>query len=126
MGKAKMVKARRRHHRWLVISVVVLVAAGAVVALMTWSDEGIPTGSTRSRAPGDRYETLASDQLPSFASGSPKVEEAYRYAAAHPDVLQYIPCFCGCGNIGHRHNADCYVQERHGDDQITFTSHGAT
>ncbi len=126
MGKAKLVKARRRRHRWLVISVVVLVAAGAVAAFMTWSDEGIPTGSTRSRASGDRYETLASDQLPSFAMGKPKVEEAYRYAAAHPDVLQYIPCYCGCGNIGHRHNGDCYVQERYPDGRIEFTSHAAT
>jgi len=126
MGEGKRVKARRRRYRWLVISAVVLVAAGAVAAFMTWSDEGIPTRSARSRAPGDRYETLASDELPSFAKGKPKVEEAYRYAAAHPEILQYIPCFCGCENVGHRHNGDCYVQERHGDDQITFTSHGAT
>jgi hypothetical protein len=127
MGKAKRVKARRRRHRWLVISsVLVLVVAGAVAAFMTWSDEGIRTGSSRSRAPGDRYETLASDQLPSFAMGSPKVEEAYRYAAAHPEVLQYIPCFCGCQNVGHRHNGDCYVQERYEDGRIDFTSHAAT
>jgi hypothetical protein len=126
MGKAKRMKARRSGHQWLIISVVVLVAVGTVAALMTWTDEGIPTGSTRSRAPGDRYETLASDQLPSFAVGNPKVEGAYRYAAVHPEVLQYIPCFCGCQNVGHRHNGDCYVQDRHSDGRITFTSHAAT
>jgi len=126
MGKAKRVKVRQSRYRWLVISLVVLVAAGAVAAFMTWSDEGISTGGTHSRAPGDRYETLASDQLPSFARGNPKVEETYRYAAAHPEMLQYIPCYCGCGNIGHRHNGDCYVQERYADGRIEFTSHAAT
>jgi len=54
------------------------------------------------------------------------VQEAYRYAVDHADTLQYIPCFCGCKNIGHRHNADCYVAERLADGQVTFTSHGAT
>lgn len=126
MGKAKRIKQRRKRQRWVIPSAVGLLAIGSAVAFITWSDQGISTGGTRRRAPGDRYETVAADQLPLFAKGSSKVEQAYQYAAAHPDVLQYIPCFCGCGNIGHRHNADCYVQERHADGRITFTSHAAT
>lgn len=126
MGKAKRVKGRRKRFRWLVMGVATLAAAGVVVAFITLSDQEAPTEGTRKRAPGDRYETIAADQLPSFATGNRKVEEAYRYAAAHPDVLQYIPCFCGCRNIGHRHNGDCYIQERHADGRITFTSHAAT
>jgi hypothetical protein len=53
------------------------------------------------------------------------VEAVYRYAVAHGETLQYIPCVCGCGAIGHRHNADCYVAERLPDGAITFTNHGA-
>jgi hypothetical protein len=45
--------------------------------------------------------------------------------AEHGELLQYIPCFCGCGRIGHQHNADCYVSERLPGGAITFTSHGA-
>lgn len=110
----------------MVSSAVMLVTAGVVVAFMTLVDQGASTEGSRRRAPGDRYETVAGDQLPSFAKGNPKAEQAYRYAAAHPEVLQYIPCYCGCGNIGHRHNGDCYIQERHEDGRITFTSHGGT
>lgn len=75
---------------------------------------------------GDRLETLGRGALPSFAAkASAKVQEAYRYAAANGDVLKYVPCFCGCGNIGHRNNAGCYVQDRHRDGRITYTSHAA-
>jgi uncharacterized protein with PCYCGC motif len=75
---------------------------------------------------GDLLETVPRGALPSFAhKGGPQVEAAYRYAVAHGETLQYIPCVCGCGAIGHQHNADCYVAERHPDGAITFTSHGA-
>ena len=75
---------------------------------------------------GDLLETVPQGELPSFArAGGPKVEAVYRYAVAHGETLQYIPCVCGCGAIGYRHNADCYVAERHADGAITFTNHGA-
>jgi hypothetical protein len=126
MGKTKWTTSTQKRSRWFPFAIAVLIAAGMGAVLVAWSDSGPLSGSSRRRAPGDRYETLSPGQLPTFATGNAKAEEAYRYAAANPEVLQYIPCYCGCGNIGHRHNADCYVQERHGDDQITFTSHGAT
>ena len=75
---------------------------------------------------GDLLETVPPGELPSFArTGGPKVEAVYRYAVEHGETLQYIPCVCGCGAIGHRHNADCYVAERLPDGAITFTNHGA-
>lgn len=128
MGEAKPVKRKEKpkRQRWVIPSTVGLLAIGIAVAFITWTDKGISTGDTRKRAPGDHYETMAAGQLPSFAKGSSKVEQAYQYAAAHPEVLQYMPCTCGCRNAGHRHNGDCYVQERHADGRITFTSHAAT
>lgn len=128
MGKEKPVKRKQKpkRRRWIIPGAIGLLAIGIAVAFMSWSDQGISTGGTRRRAPGDQYETIAAHQIPSFATGDPKVEAAYRYAAAHPEVLQYIPCTCGCRHIGHRHNGDCYVQERFADGRITFTSHAAT
>jgi hypothetical protein len=86
-----------------------------------------PPGPRQRTAPsGDLLETVPQGELPSFArTGGPTVETVYRYAMAHGETLQYIPCVCGCGAIGHRHNADCYVAERHADGAITFTNHGA-
>lgn len=91
---------------------------------LVWGEGSAPVR----RAPsGDLLETVPRGALPSFAlKAAPKVQEAYRYAAANGDTLQYIPCFCGCKNIGHRHNGDCYVTERHADGRITFNSHSAT
>jgi Protein of unknown function with PCYCGC motif len=80
----------------------------------------------RKTASGDLLETVPRGELPSFATaGGPKVEAVYRYAVVHEETLQYIPCVCGCGAIGHRHNAHCYVAERHADGAVTFTNHGA-
>lgn len=40
------------------------------------------------------------------------VRAAYEFAARHPEVLRYIPCFCGCERGGHRGNEDCFVGSR--------------
>jgi hypothetical protein len=42
------------------------------------------------------------------------VREAYRFAIANPDLLRAIPCYCGCGAMGHRSNLDCYIRKRAG------------
>ena len=76
---------------------------------------------------GDWLETVPLGSLPSFADkGGTKVQEAYRYAVDNEATLQYIPCFCGCAKIGHRHNGDCYIAERLPGGRVTFTSHAAT
>ena len=40
------------------------------------------------------------------------VKAAYLFAAQHPEVLKYVPCFCGCERGGHRGNDDCFVSAR--------------
>lgn len=102
------------------------VSAAAVGGSAVWWVSAPAAPPLRKTPSGDLLETVPEGSLPSFAvKAGPKAQEAYRYAAAHGDVLQYIPCFCGCGNIGHRHNTDCYVAERLPEGRITFTSHGA-
>lgn len=92
--------------------------------MLTWADS-TPTRVPRRRTPnGDWLETVPPGRLPSFAlNKSQQVQEAYHYAVDHADTLQYIPCFCGCKNVGHQHNAACYLTERHPDGQVTFNSH---
>ncbi len=51
------------------------------------------------------------------------VSEAYRFALANEDTLQYIPCYCGCGGEGHRNNYDCYVKEVQPDGQVAWSDH---
>lgn len=42
-----------------------------------------------------------------------EIKEAYVFAAQHPEVLQYMPCYCGCGADEHKHrsNYDCFVDQ---------------
>jgi hypothetical protein len=53
------------------------------------------------------------------------VQEAYEFAARHPEVLQYIPCYCGCERIGHRGNHDCFVRTRAANGRVSeWDEHG--
>jgi hypothetical protein len=51
------------------------------------------------------------------------VQQSYQFAAANPDVLEQIPCYCGCGAMGHTSNYDCYVSEESADGSLIYDSH---
>ena len=40
------------------------------------------------------------------------VRATYDFAAQHPEVLKYVPCYCGCGSQGHMANEACFVARR--------------
>ncbi len=105
------------------------VLAGALIVAGAWW----LTGGRASAGPvtrdqyGDQIQTVPGGPLPDFARlGGAKVQEAYRYALQDGDALGYIPCFCGCKNIGHRNNRDCYIKSVNRDGTVTYTSHAAT
>jgi hypothetical protein len=53
------------------------------------------------------------------------VKAAYEYAARHPEILKYMPCFCGCERMGHRGNDDCFVEKRDANGRVTeWVAHG--
>lgn len=54
---------------------------------------------------------------------SERVQEAYRFAAAHPDDLTTVPCYCGCVGIGHRDNRDCYLKPESKPGALIFDNH---
>jgi hypothetical protein len=51
------------------------------------------------------------------------VQEAYRFAAANPQILEQIPCYCGCGPVGHGHNLHCYLAGFDPDGRPVFDDH---
>jgi predicted ribosomally synthesized peptide with SipW-like signal peptide len=66
-------------------------------------------------------------QFPAYPTTRPAevVRAAYQFAAQHPEVLSYVPCFCGCERAGHRGNEDCFVRERATNgDVIAWDDHG--
>ena len=49
----------------------------------------------------------------------------YRFAVENPDTLAWMPCTCGCENLGHTSNRACYIKAEE-PGRVTFTSHAAT
>lgn len=81
-------------------------------------------GSSCSASKEVELHMLPRDQMPmEVQSAAVSVQEAYQFASANPDLMQNIPCYCGCGNIGHTSNYSCYVSSVDGAGSITFDNH---
>jgi hypothetical protein len=53
------------------------------------------------------------------------LKDAHMFAADHPEVASYVPCYCGCGSAGHKNNADCFVKGRDAEGRVTeWEPHG--
>lgn len=64
------------------------------------------------------------DQMPNEMQSAPvSVQQAYQFAAANPEPMKLIPCYCGCGAMGHTSNYSCYVQAVDTNGKITFDNH---
>lgn len=63
-----------------------------------------------------------------FAPARPPevVRAVYTFAARHPEVLHYVPCFCGCERSGHNDNDDCFIRSRDANGRPTWEEHGMT
>ncbi len=114
--KGKTVKAKdekiqkNKGNTTLIIGVVaVILIAGAAYALFSGGG-----GST---------STKTSNQIkfPSYVYTNPLTLKAYTYATEHPDMLEQIPCYCGCGgHSGHRFLRDCFIR-----DDWTYDEHAS-
>ena len=53
------------------------------------------------------------------------VQQVFEFAARHPEVLAYMPCYCGCEQLGHKGNHDCFVKGRAANGNVTeWEAHG--
>ncbi len=52
-------------------------------------------------------------KLPSYAYQHPMTLKAYTYASTEEgqNNLKWIPCYCGCGKLGHTSVRDCFIHE---------------
>ena len=64
------------------------------------------------------------DEMPAEVQAAPvTVQTAFQFAVANPDIMKNIPCYCGCGNVGHTSNYDCYVSSVDEQGNIAFDNH---
>jgi hypothetical protein len=53
------------------------------------------------------------------------VRATYDFAAQHPEILSYVPCYCGCGSQGHKANDSCFVARRDAKGNVLeWDTHG--
>jgi len=72
----------------------------------------------------EHLEMMTLDKMPADVQSAPvSVQTAYQFAAANPDLMKQIPCYCGCGDIGHTSNYSCYVSSVDDKGTITFDNH---
>ncbi|MGB8215758.1 MAG: PCYCGC motif-containing (lipo)protein [Candidatus Methanoperedens sp.] len=113
--KAKTVKAKdekiqkKKGNSTLIIGVVaIILIAGVAYALFSG-------GSTSTKTTDNQIK------FPSFVYTNPLTLKAYTYATEHPDLLEQIPCYCGCGgHSGHRFLRDCFIH-----DDWTYDEHAS-
>lgn len=79
---------------------------------------------------GNRIETESHSlhmaplaQMPEMVQTAPaRTQQAYQFAVANAELTGQMPCYCGCGPIGHESLYDCYVAETAGD-AVTYDFH---
>ena len=100
-------RSKRKSRKRIVIAAVIaimILAGGAWWVLRPGGDVG--EGSLAANRP----YTLSPGQF----SHDPKAQAAYQVAKDIPEVLEQLPCFCGCMmNFGHKNNLFCF-KDQHG------------
>lgn len=76
---------------------------------------------------GDVQEkTVGTHMIPDFLkTQNENVVLIYKAVAQNTELLEHIPCYCGCGeSAGHRSSKDCFVKEIEADGSIIWDDHG--
>jgi len=94
-----------------------IAALGLVAAVVSAGQVSSAKPSASVRAPAKQAPMRVSvPPLPNvgFAAVRPMdiVRATYDFAAQHPEILKYVPCYCGCGSQGHSANESCFVARR--------------
>ena len=103
-----------RTYRWLPFLVLCAVLIGTLAGC------GSSAASTSAR---DLAMAPMSDMSAEVQSAPLATRQAYQFAVANPEVMKNIPCYCGCGAMGHTSNYSCYVAGLDAKGSVKFETH---
>ena len=70
------------------------------------------------------YQLAHLAQMPDNVQQAPAVvREAYQFAVLNRETLQQLPCYCGCGAMGHTSNYSCYIAGADQNGELQFDNH---
>lgn len=104
---------KRRTLVFLIGSIALVLMVGAAVV----AAQGKPAAATTQTAkPSMAARRVTAPPLPAmgFAPVRPMetIRATYDFAAQHPEILKFVPCYCGCGSEGHTNNEACFIARR--------------
>jgi len=104
----------RRSHRSLLL---LLIFSLFIFGLLTACRRETPSNE-------NGMSMVALDRMPVEVKNAPAiVQQAYQFNVANPDVMTQIPCYCGCGAMGHTSNYACYVKDQDAAGVLAFDEH---
>ena len=98
------------------------VAALAIVLGMNVTS-GCSGSADSAATPADLAMASMVDMPKEVQTAPGVVQQAYQFSAANPELMKHIPCYCGCGAMGHTSNYACYVSEVDAAGKRTYDSH---
>jgi len=82
----------------------------------------LPGCSTAAHA--EDLAMIPMEKLPAQVRSAPvSVRTAYQFAAANPDLMKNVPCYCRCDRVGHTSNYSCYVSSVGPTGDVSFDNH---
>lgn len=107
--KDKKIQKNKGNSKLIIGAVAIILLAGVAYALFSGGTTATNTSSNQAK-------------FPSFVYTSPLTLKAYTYATEHPDILEQIACYCGCGgHSNHRFLRDCFMlDDRTYDEHASF------
>jgi hypothetical protein len=82
------------------------------------------SGNTAAAVNEDGLGMASMEGMPAEVKSAPTtVQQAYQFNVANPDVMKKIPCYCGCGGMGHTSNYSCYVKGVDEQGAIRYDTH---
>ncbi len=75
-------------------------------------------------SPAVDLDMASMSDMPSEVRTAPiTVQESYQFAVANPEILEQIPCYCGCGAMGHTSNYSCYAEGTEASGETILDGH---
>jgi hypothetical protein len=105
------------HNKKVIALITSIFILGILVA-------GCGSTGTSGEPKATNYNLAPLADMPLDVQNAPvTVKQAYQFAVDNPEILNQLPCYCGCGGMGHTSNYSCYVAGEDDSGDLMFDGH---